>query len=525
MPGAGQGEGGADDFSITVEPGVVVGAYVAPVVEEGEGEEGADKAEGGGEEEEKEGGEGEGEGEEKKEGSEGGEGASKVEEEVVDVFEKIQRTSVKASMQDETKGHRLEFNHVHSVVLRGDQVTKLKQVIDNKGFCIDITRKLRSDEDYVYLRKYRGTCAPDIAELMKHDQTKASVRCLVTAHDDYAQPTEEELEAVPPPEGEPEDDTEASPYVQARTYIRMSVETMHPLVPKPKPSKKPLPKVGDLIPTRPPKSLQSKGKGSDEALAEEIRGVVEGLADEYVAMFMGPAADPSMLTPDGADERRQKAIFRLNQTGKYYQFKDRLAGAVARVVKEHMMGGRDRVDLSSVEGKRFLSDCYSRLQMKVNAALNGIFNPPTQAKKVSDGLGEEELDKLLLEESRLAEEAELNLNYTLAATHLNQRILLSPSDNILWYDHGVMCVRSANFQKGEECFREALALDPRHVPSLLAYAVLLCLQENYTNAETFLKGAVDFEPRCAIQQRPPNPENPKSLLQQPPRVGHVRPVL
>lgn len=72
-------------------------------------------------------------------------------------------------------------------------------------------RPPRSGEDYVYLRKYRGTCAPDIAELMKHDQTKTSVRCLVTAHDDYAQPTEEELEAVPPPEGEPEEGAPEAP--------------------------------------------------------------------------------------------------------------------------------------------------------------------------------------------------------------------------------------------------------------------------------------------------------------------------
>ena len=62
------------------------------------------------------------------------------------------------------------------------------------------------------------------------------------------------------------------------------------------------------------------------------------------------------------------------------------------------------------------------------------------------------------------------------------------------YDYGVMCLRSGNWPKGEECFREALALDPRHVPSLTAYAVLLCLMDRYTNAETYLKGAVDFDP-------------------------------
>ena len=143
-----------------------------------------------------------------------------------------------------------------------------------------------------------------------------------------------------------------------------------------------MPKVGDLIPTRPPANLTPKEKGSEEALSEEIRRIVEDLADEYVAMFMGPDGDASQLTAEGADARRQKAIFAMNTSGKYYEFKDRLGTTVSRLVKEHMMGGRETVDVQSVEGKRFLSDCYGSIQQRLNTVLNSIFNPTKRAKKV-----------------------------------------------------------------------------------------------------------------------------------------------
>lgn len=89
-----------------------------------------------------------------------------------------------------------------------------------------------------------------------------------------------------------------------------------------------------------------------------------------------------------------------------------------------------------------------------------------------------QLVKVLKEELRLAAEAEINRDFPLASQHLNQRILISPFDHVLWYEYGALCVRSGNWPKAEECLREALALDPRHIPSLLAYAVLLCCESS-----------------------------------------------
>eukprot|EP00960_Hanusia_phi_P026392 746230-Hanusia_phi.AAC.9 len=121
----------------------------------------------------------------------------------------------------------------------------------------------------------------------------------------------------------------------------------------------------------------------------------------------------------------------------------------------------------------------------MNANLNKVFAPPKRMSPVERS--DESKKKYLREQLRLAIEAEMNQDFHLAASHLNQRIITDASDAVLWFDYGTFCIRAGMPEKAEECLREALMLDPRHVQTLMSYGVLLCNVNRYADAETYFK--------------------------------------
>mmetsp|Transcript_7815 Transcript_7815/g.17957 ORF Transcript_7815/g.17957 Transcript_7815/m.17957 type:complete len:599 (+) Transcript_7815:20-1816(+) len=111
----------------------------------------------------------------------------------------------------------------------------------------------------------------------------------------------------------------------------------------------------------------------------------------------------------------------------------------------------------------------------------------------------QKLDTALNEDLRLASEAEMRADYSKAFMHLQKRIVtannaaskLSAANNRadLWYDLGVSNMRARDIAQAEECFREAIKLDGKHSPSLLAFGVLLCVRDKYPEAETYFNAA------------------------------------
>lgn len=344
----------------------------------------------------------------------------------------------------------------------------------------------------MYAAKYHAVVKVDGNVLLKPGETAAVLRCPLEPAPDYALPTEEQLEELPPPGDEPEPDEGANPYLAAESYLVLAVELRRPLVPKPPPPPPVLPKVGDLLPRRAPVGKAKEEKSGGQQFEEDIRSVVNELAEDYRQSFM--AEEGAVLNPKEVEARRQQMIFELNSTGRYYDFKEKLKRSVQRIVREKFH--KEGLDAASEEGKMFMSTLYVHLQETINATLNNTFKPkPTKAPK-ADAPGQ--LAKVHAEELRLAVEAEINLNYGLASAHLNQRIILAPADPVLWYDYGVLNIRCGDLAKAEECLRESLSLDPRHTPALLSYGVLLCTRDRFADAETYLKGATEYSPNDVL---------------------------
>jgi Flp pilus assembly protein TadD len=58
----------------------------------------------------------------------------------------------------------------------------------------------------------------------------------------------------------------------------------------------------------------------------------------------------------------------------------------------------------------------------------------------------------------------------------------------------MFALRSNDLDKADECLREAIALDPEHRPSLVAYGVCLMRRDELEQAEVFIQAAVELDP-------------------------------
>ena len=404
----------------------------------------------------------------------------------------VQRTGSRVESKEEKKGARIKFAHTTSIAMQASAVQRLKKMISTRNdLQIDLVRELRSGEDYVYKNKYHGRIYMDADGLLEAGVTAVALRCAVEPADDFAIPTEEELEATPPPGGELEPDNEggANPYLLDETYVKISVKTMRPLVPKPKPPPPVLPKVQDLLPTRAPVPKHAPPMSGSQQFGQEVEGIIQELAHAYHALFLDQPSSDVALAPSEVDARRQTAIFELNKSGRYYDFKERLKKSTLRIVRERFY--KEGLDATSEDGKRVMSKLYIELQDLINLRLNAAFSAP---KKPSPTAKDSEMAKYLAAELRLAQEAQVSLDFPLASSHLNTRIVASPADPVLWFDYGALCVRNGQAEKAEECLREALMLDPRYTAALLTYGVLLCKLDRFAEAETYLLGATNYSP-------------------------------
>ena len=404
----------------------------------------------------------------------------------------VQRTGSRVDVKEERKGAKIKFAHTTSIAMQASAVYRLRKMISTRNdLQIDLVRELRSGEDYVYKKKYHGRIFLDADALLEAGATSVDMRCAVEPADDFAMPTEEELEATPPPGGEAEPDNEggANPYLLDETYIKVAIKTMRPLVQKPKPPPPVLPKVQDLLPTRAPVPKHAPPMSGSQQFGQEVEGIIQELADTYHALFLEQPSSDVTLAPSEVDARRQTAIFELNKSGRYYDFKERLKRSTLRIVRERFY--KEGLDPTSEDGKRVMSKLYIELQDLINLRLNAAFSPP---KKPSATGKASEMAKYIADELRLAEEAQVSLDFPLASSHLNTRIIASPADATVWYDYGVLCVRNGQGAKAEECLREALMLDPRYTAALLTYGVLLCKLDRFAEAETYFLGATNFSP-------------------------------
>ena len=59
-------------------------------------------------------------------------------------------------------------------------------------------------------------------------------------------------------------------------------------------------------------------------------------------------------------------------------------------------------------------------------------------------------------------------------------------------------MRNGLLAHGEECLKEIISRNDKHIPSLLTYGAICCGQEKFEEARIYLEEAIKLEPRYVL---------------------------
>jgi tetratricopeptide (TPR) repeat protein len=292
-------------------------------------------------------------------------------------------------------------------------------------------------------------------------------------------------------------DLEAEPdfFASASTRMRVTVTLSRPLVAV---GSGPSTLPEDIIDARAPPVTPAPT--ADEDFDNEVRRAVEELAPLF-ADIAGKG-----WTAEVQAHRQKEIMYRLNKNGGYHELKERLKPAIVRVLKDVREQRRGQEPLAAAEE---LTVLHGRLVDQMHLSVNRRVSETPASTGEGDArttvpvteLGDLSPTTLKM----LADEAELNGEGDVAVAYHERRVKMAlakdvedifddasrawkPADTAShWYDYAAFCLRVGKGEEAERCLREAVAINPRHAPSLLAYGMLMLDQAELTKAEVFVR--------------------------------------
>ncbi|XP_052097650.1 cilia- and flagella-associated protein 70-like isoform X3 [Mytilus californianus] len=290
-------------------------------------------------------------------------------------------------------------------------------------------------------------------------------------------------------EGQAPVNVEGQQYVEAKSYVMLEICLAHPLIPK-RPAEELARRVAEYIPPRPlfPKRTDGAVR-SVEDFQNQVASVANLILDEFRDQFGDDFKPDDTETSEAMESRRQKLIYELNSSGKYFAFKEQLKHAVVKIVREKYLRTstfEDRQELQT-----FLSELYVYLIDQMHVALGKVL-----ALEDQPPIPEPLTDSAQLK--HFAREAEVNDNYELATKYYQERIARNKNDPSHWFDYGTFCLYINDITKAEECFKECIAIDQKHLHGLLLYGVVCTLQQRHEAAETFFEAATCVDPKSIL---------------------------
>lgn len=283
---------------------------------------------------------------------------------------------------------------------------------------------------------------------------------------------------------------EGQQYLECRTFITLEFVLDKPLVPKRPPSSLAR-KVAEYIPPRPVFARKTGGsKKAVEDFHAQLTTVANSLLEEFRQMYGEDLMKGNLpQSNDAMDQRRQKFLYELNTSGKYFAFKEQLKNSVIKIVREKYLNTTAFVDQEKLQA--FLSELYVFLIDQMHAALNKFLSAeetPEEPPPVTDSATLK----------HFAREAEVNQNFELAAKYYQERLSRNKNDPDHWFDYGAFCLLIDDNGKAEECFKETIAIAQKHVPGLLMHGCMALMTERYEEAETFFEAATCIESKSVI---------------------------
>ncbi|KAL4238526.1 Cilia- and flagella-associated protein 70 [Mactra antiquata] len=291
------------------------------------------------------------------------------------------------------------------------------------------------------------------------------------------------------PEAQAPVNLEGQQYVDSKSYIMFEICLTRPLIPK-RPPEELARRVAEYIPPRPlfPKRTDGAQRAVDD-FHNQVASVAGLILDEFRDMFSDEIKTDENLSQEAMESRRQKLIYELNASGKYFAFKEQLKHSVVKIVREKYLKTTNFDDRQELQ--TFLSELYVYLIDQMHESLTKTLALEDQAPVPAPLTDSAQL-------KHFAREAEVNGNFDLATKYYQERIARNRNDPSHWFDYGTFCLYINDITKAEECFKECVAIDQKHLYGLLLYGVVCTLQEKHECAETFFEAATCVQPKSIL---------------------------
>ncbi|KAH0631802.1 hypothetical protein JD844_019629 [Phrynosoma platyrhinos] len=282
---------------------------------------------------------------------------------------------------------------------------------------------------------------------------------------------------------------EGQQYVESGTFLVIEFALDRPLVPKRLPEEL-ASRVKEMIPPRP--QLPRKSAGAKKAVEDyhaQVTSIAASILDEYHELFGRQLAEGLVIDSHTLEDQKCQLNYELNNSGKYFAFKEQLKHAVVKIVREKYLKTKAFDNLDQLQA--FLSELYVYLVDQMHVALNQVLSQQTPSPPAPTFTTSEQLQLF-------AREAQTNGDYALASTYYQERLARDRQDIGSWLDYGAFCLLIEDTLKAQECFREALALNPSYLHRY--YWICGCVQKCITKPEgSHSRGVEKYFPENPIQ--------------------------
>eukprot|EP01063_Lacrimia_lanifica_P041920 TRINITY_DN988_c1_g1_i1.p1 TRINITY_DN988_c1_g1~~TRINITY_DN988_c1_g1_i1.p1 ORF type:complete len:1047 (+),score=485.28 TRINITY_DN988_c1_g1_i1:99-3239(+) len=394
----------------------------------------------------------------------------------------------------------------HSVTmpLTEAQVDYVQRALEGGGkFVVTLRRTLRPSKaspewDDVNAEKYLGCATVDLAPFLEPGVTQfvydeLAIRPPPQAAEDKADDKKGKKPpakkggkggGASPPFLSAEEDFDVHPYEANETALVFKLSFAKALVCLPGERPKPDLRPSDIIPARalPTKHVPDASK----VFSSEVREIVNTIVADYRSYTASAKFENS-------EDCRKSFLHYLSTSGRSYAHRQKLRHSVLRIVREKFS---KKAGTSKQEMEKFYNELYVYLLDLMHFSLNSMLTREklSQPSYVPD---EDKSEKWL----RLAREAELVQEFSMAERYHQERLVNGPSEGEadkaelpeVWGEYARYCLRVRNTAKAEQAFKEAIAIDMTHVPSLIAFGLFLLASDRHSEAEVFLQAAVDAD--------------------------------
>ncbi|CAL1683422.1 unnamed protein product [Lasius platythorax] len=176
----------------------------------------------------------------------------------------------------------------------------------------------------------------------------------------------------------------------------------------------------------------------------------------------------------------------LYKTGTYLSVRSTLKAKVISLLDQRFKSSMNTVH--SIDSQNFVTSVYTYLVERMHLAINKI---------VESRLADDESPKIATSEKLYfyAEEAYELGHIDDARRHHQTAIAADRNNPRAWTKYAIFLLKIGDIERAKECCREAILMNRRDKIALFMYGLILVKDQNYREAEIFLKAVTDFYPR------------------------------